>query len=252
MVYAYACGPPQCGTSYVRVMRQDPSSGQWSQVGQDITISQLAAVGAYAGQSVIDSIHLSPDGNTMAIGGPYSPPDGKVVVYVLSGGLWVQKGQELLGTRIEGYWVPSGSFGSSVSMSDDTDTLVVGDQTQSYDPNMVFFDRWVGDPGYDTTMQMSSIGAVYVFQFVGGVWVLEWSYMNTQGGAVQWLGSSVQVSGDGSRFVVSAPRYGGASQRGWVAVFQRDAGGGNWTMLGQPMIGPMVRDMWGVSVSMSR
>ena len=89
----------------------------WSQIGQDI---DGEAANDYSGNSV----SLSSDGNTVAIGaygndgnGTFS---GHVRVYKNTGGSWSQLGNDINGEAANDY------SGWSVSLSDDGNTVAIG------------------------------------------------------------------------------------------------------------------------------
>jgi hypothetical protein len=101
-------------SGHVRVYRLVGSS--WTQLGQDID-------GEAAGDGAGRSVSLSSDGNTVAVGAPYSiigSNSGHARVYRLVGSSWTQLGQDIDG-EAAGDW-----SGYSVSLSSDGNTVAVG------------------------------------------------------------------------------------------------------------------------------
>jgi hypothetical protein len=89
-----------------------------------VVSQKLVPTGTQAWQG--QSVSLSGDGNTAIVGGPYAPVDGASWVYTRgSGGGWSPSPSELVGTPGVGAG-HQGSQGSSVSLSYDGDTAIVG------------------------------------------------------------------------------------------------------------------------------
>ena len=109
------------------------SGGSWS---LQATLSAQGLVAPCAGCSATfgSSVALSADGETALVGASTDtcPNCGAVVAFVRSGGSWVQQGPALRPTdeTIDNGpgKVPYGGFGSSVSLSADGNTAVVGDR----------------------------------------------------------------------------------------------------------------------------
>ena len=91
--------------------------GSWDQLGGDI-------VGKKAGDKSGESVSLSEDGRTVAIGAPYSDDGGtergRVSVHTLHEDNWVQLGEDILGE------ITYDHSGSSVSLSADGRTVAIG------------------------------------------------------------------------------------------------------------------------------
>jgi hypothetical protein len=99
------------------------SSGVWSQQG-----SKLVGTGALgsAGQGI--SVALSADGNTAIVGGPGdSSRAGATWVFTRFSDVWSQQGSKLVGTGAVG----SAGQGSSVALSADGNTAIVGGYSDS-------------------------------------------------------------------------------------------------------------------------
>ncbi len=94
------------------------SAGAWSQQGGKLVGSGASG---HSGQGF--SVSLSADGSTAIVGGPNDASDlGAAWVFTRSGGVWKQQGAKLVGTGATG----SAGQGSSVAVSGDAGTLVVG------------------------------------------------------------------------------------------------------------------------------
>src|SRR6516164_9269115 len=106
--------------------------------------SKLVGINALGPASQGWSVALSGDGNTAIVGGREDDSGtGAAWVFTPSGGVWAQQGSKLVGTGAVG----NANQGSSVALSDDGNTAVVG------------------GPG-----DHSHAGAVWVFTRSGGAW----------------------------------------------------------------------------------
>ncbi len=165
------------------------SVGIWS-VGTNVTRP------SYAGNFGI-SVSLSHDGNTLVVGddaGDGGP--GSATVYTRSAGMWS------VGTnvnRLTGAPGGGGDFGTSVSLSQNGNTLVVGDD---------------GGGNFD--------GSATVYTRSGGTWSAGTSVNRPSGAA--YFGRTVSLSQDGRDLVVGD--YGGGGGPGSVNVYTRS--GGTW------------------------
>ena len=115
--------------SYVYVYERGVG-GTWSQLGQAITSTGDVELGY--------SVSISGDGSIISASA-ISDGNGKVYVYELVSGNWVQKGQTLEGSHV------GESFGFSIDLSSDGDVLVVGspfNNTNGYDSGQVKVYNW--------------------------------------------------------------------------------------------------------------
>ena len=119
---------------------------------------------------------------------------------------------------------PNDEFGSSVSVSADGATAVVG------------------APGVS-----SGAGAAYVFTKSSGTWSLSTTLQATGGAPGDQFGYSVSVSGDGTTAVVGA--YGVSGYRGAAYVVTRSGSG--WSSSATLGTGSAANDYFGTSVSVS-
>jgi len=108
---AGGCLDPNGGTNrgYVRVYRY---SSSWSQLGDLNGLTDYALFG--------NSVSLSSDGNTLAVGSPqYNSAAGMVEVFKFSGSTWTQIGSDIIGPA-------TSVLGASVSLSSDGRAVACG------------------------------------------------------------------------------------------------------------------------------
>jgi len=189
------------------------SGGTWASGGYKVV------GGSYIGTPLQgSSVAISGDGSTLAIGGPIddTAPSGytgigAVWVFTKFGSIWAQDAKLIGAGYVDG---PSGvSQGSSISLSDDGNTLAVG--------------------GYNDN---AGIGATWVFNRSGGVWSQQGSKLVGTGYAVpgsSWQGISVALSANGDTLVVGGPLTNTSTGGTWV--FTRS--GGVWTQQGSKLVG---------------
>ena len=150
------------------------SGGSWSQLGSDIDAEA-------AGDNFGESIALSADGTTLAVGAPMNDGigmnGGHVRVFGFSGGNWNQLGSDIDAEAAYD------NFGESIAISADGNRVVVG------------------AVGNDTTGL--NAGQVRVFDLLMGEWVPAGPDINGEA-ADDEFGRSVGISDDGSRIVVGA------------------------------------------------
>ncbi|MEA2162402.1 MAG: hypothetical protein QOK37_529 [Thermoanaerobaculia bacterium] len=92
--------------------------GVWTQQG-----SKLVGSGAIGNANQGASVALTPDGNTLAVGGLQdNGGTGATWAFARSNGFWTQQGSKLVGTAVDG----NKDQGSSVALSSDGKTLGVG------------------------------------------------------------------------------------------------------------------------------
>ena len=167
--------------------------------------AELTATDGAAGDYFGESIAVS--GNTVVVGAPQhtvgsNSTQGAAYVFVQSGGTWSQHAEL---TASDGGAFDE--FGSSVAA--DGNTVVVG-------------------AGWRTVGSNNSQGAVYVFVESGGTWSQQAELTASDGGAYNYFGRSVALSG--SMVVVGAPGYptvGSNVAQGAAYVFTQS--GTNWS-----------------------
>lgn len=184
------------GAVYVFV-RED---GVWAQ--QAYVKASNPGSGDYFGQS----IRLSADGNTMAVGaatedsgatgvngdqtGDATMDSGAVYVFTRVGPTWSQ--QAYLKASNPGW---GHSFGGSLALSRDGDTLAVGAGGET--------SRATGIDGDQTDNSALNAGAVYVFMREGGAWAQQ-AYVKASNTEAGDAFGSVSLSGDGDTMAVGA------------------------------------------------
>ncbi|HXX65105.1 MAG TPA: T9SS type A sorting domain-containing protein [Bacteroidota bacterium] len=175
----------------------------WSQQG-----AKLVGTGSVGSAHQGQSVALSPDGNTAALGGPLdSAGTGAVWVFVKLNGAWTQQGAKLVGLGSIGH----AEQGQSVSLSSDGNTLLVGGSNDS-----------------------SGAGAAWVFTRSAGAWKQGGAKilaLSAIGSASQ--GTSVSISADGNTAIVGGPYDSVASGAVWA--FARTAG--SWNQVGSRLSG---------------
>jgi hypothetical protein len=155
------------------------------------------------------SVALSADGNTALVGAPIEGNWlGAAWVFTRSGSTWTQQGAKL--TPADGVGVNVG-FGSSVALSADGNTALVGGR---YDSN------W--------------LGAAWVFTRSNSTWTQQGPKL-TGGGATAYcqFGESVALSADGNTALAGAL----ANDSGVGAVWAFTRSGSTWNQQGEKLTG---------------
>ena len=169
---------------------------------------KLVGTGAVGAAAQGWSVALSGDGNTAIVGGfDDNSRLGAAWVFTRAGGVWSQQGTKLVG----GSAVGSPNWGSSVALSGDGNTAIVG------------------GPGDN-----NGTGAVWVFTRAGGVWSQQGARLvgsGAVGNANQ--GWSVALSGDGNTAIVGGQDDNNGGGAAWV--FTR--AGGVWSQQGAKLVG---------------
>jgi hypothetical protein len=178
------------------------SGGVWAQQGGEL-LGNDAVGNAMQGASVA----ISADGSTAIVGGPGDGGfTGTAWVYIRSGGVWTQQGSKLPNDG-ESF----GGLGTSVSISADGNTAIVGEP-------------------HDGT---GAHGASYVYKRSGGVWAKDGPRLIGTIINGSYEGTSVAVSGDGTTVIVGGPK--GNNFQGAAWVYTR--GALNWVQQGSVLVG---------------
>jgi len=182
------------------------SNGVWTQQGP-----KLVGEGAIGFAQQGSSVSLSGDGNTAIMGG-FSDNGGVGATWVFTRlqGVWSQQGPKLVGTGGLG----AARQGSSVSLSGDGNTAIVGGSGDNPSP------------------PLNPVGAAWVFTRSNGVWgQLQAKLVGTGAKSNALQGSSVSLSDDGDYAMLGGPsddrdsESGRAAGAAWVFVkFARTAG----------------------------
>jgi len=220
--YTVAIGAPENGPSRGHVRIYNFNGSSWNQLGQDID-------GEENGDESGNSVSISDDGNTVAIGARYSDGDcnncngydyGHVRIYNWNGNSWNQLGQDLDGEN------PYDMFGYSVSLSSDGNTVAIGG------PN---------NPGNNGS-SWSDAGHVRIYNYNGSSWYQLGD--DIDGFSANYrMGYSVSLSSDGNTVAIGAA---GADK-----VYIYSYNGSSWVQLGQELNGEAYMDGSGESVSLS-
>jgi hypothetical protein len=248
--------PNEEGATYVFT----ESNGVWTQQARLVGTTSVQTETGVADQGV--SVALSSDGNTLVFGAPHEGGDdtGAAYVFTRSNGVWTQQAR-LVGTDANGLVVHAGEQGTSVALSGDGNTLMVGAPFDSKNAGAEYVytlsngvwtqqARLIGtgaNGAVDATgMQGQSValssdgntaaagaysnshGAAYVFTRSNGVWTQQTIFSDTN---VEALGYSLSLSSDGNTLAAGAPNYkngpGGGTGQGETYVFTRS--NGLWT-----------------------
>ena len=153
------------------------------------------------------SVALSADGNTALIGGPGDNNSlGAAWVFTRTGGVWTQQGAKLIATEEKGL----GGFGSSVALSEDGNTALIGGATDDVD-----------------------VGAAWVFTRSGGGWTQQAKLTDGEASSFGLFGSSVALSGDGNTALIGSPGASGGFGAAWVFTRSGEA----WIQNETPLVG---------------
>lgn len=185
-----------------------------AQLGQDLN-------GEQPRDGMGNSVSMNAKGDRVAIGLPNSLNfSGSARVYQWSGTRWEQMAQTLEGAQTGAF------FGISVSLSRSGDRLAVGA---------------FGHEGQS--------GQVRVYEWAEDRWQQIGQALNG-GPGPEWSGSSLSLSGDGSRVAIGAPRSSSNGElSGLVRIY--DLVGNSWALAGQAIEGKAAGDQSGSSVALS-
>jgi Divergent InlB B-repeat domain len=232
-------GPVEFGAGAAWVFTRSGST--WTQQGNKLT--GTAGFGS--------SVALSADGNTALIGGR---SENRAWVFTRSGSTWTQQGNNLTGSDEVG----DGLFGSSVALSSDGNTALIGGDydnggvgaawvftrsgsTWTQQGNKLTPSDEIGDGGFGSGVALSSdgntaliggptdngVGAMWVFTRSGSTWVQQGNKLTPSDEiGYGYFGFSVALSSDGNTALI-----GGAGA--WV--FTRS--GSTWTQQGNKLTG---------------
>ena len=177
------------------------SGETWTQQGGKLT-------GKEGGGFFGDSVALAADGNTALIGAPSG--FGAAYVFTRSGSTWTQQGAKLTGTGETG----KGSFGTSVALSEDGDTALIGRPC-------------------DYIEAENCLAAAWVFTRSGSTWTQQGAKLTGTGETAESrFGESVALSGNGNTALIGNPTEG--ERHGAAYVFTRS--GPTWTQQGGKLV----------------
>jgi hypothetical protein len=205
-------------SGHVRVFKND--NNNWIQIGTDID-------GKEAEDNFGESVSLSLDGSTVAIGAPYNSDigvySGYARVYENQLGTWVKVVQDIIGESL------LDRLGESISLSLDGSIIAIG---VPYSDN-----------------NGSNSGHVRVYENQSGTWVQVGQDIDGEV-AGDLSGVSVNLSSDGSMVAIGALfNDNNGSNSGHVRVYENQSG--TWVQVGQDIAGEAADDFSGFSVSLS-
>jgi len=243
--------PPLNISAYVYTV----TSVAWSQQGCGLSANGFpAAEGPVA---------VSADGNTVIQGAPTEAegPDAYSLAWVFtrSGGTWSQQAL-LVGSGVNG-----GSLGTTVALSADGNTAIIGVSGDSNSTGAAWvFTRssgvWsqqgpklvgtgaVGAAGQGGAVALSGdgntailgglndnneVGATWVFTRSNGVWTQQAKLVGTGAVGAAGQGSSLALSGDGNTAIVGGPGDNNSAGAAWVFT----GSGGQWSQQGDKLVG---------------
>ncbi len=204
-----------------RVRAYNLIGGSWIEIG-----NALDMTGENTGDNAGNSVAISSDGLTIAMGEPYwsgVTGPGRVRVYNFTGGSWTPIGgsDDMIGAN------PDDEAGYSVAISSDGLTVAMG------------------EPGWN-----SDFGRVRVYNFTGGSWTAIGGDQDMTGTNLDdEAGWSVAISSDG--LTIAMGEFGWNYDSGRVRVYNLT--GGSWIEIGgdQDMTGENFGDQAGNSVAIS-
>jgi len=194
------------------------SISKWNQIGSDISNSN-------GNDNFGQSVSLSSDGNTVAVGAPNVDNVGNVIVYEISGSVWIQKGGDISSNTTNDASL-SLLFGQTVSMDSSGNRVAIGA------PNME-----------------NAAGKVRVYEYSGNAWNQLGGDING-GSAGELSGIAIDMNSDGTIVAIGASSNGSnGTSSGKVRVYEYN--GNTWTQLGNDMNGQQAQENFGGSVSLS-
>jgi uncharacterized delta-60 repeat protein len=178
-----------------------------------------------------NSVALSADGNTMAIGAPLNDGNGNdaghVKVYEWDGTTWLQKGADIDGESGEN------QLGTSVSLTSNGNVLAIG---------VIYGNGNQAVSGYTR---------VYAWNSISGGWVQKGSDINGEA-TFDYSGASVSLSSDGNIIAIGAYENDGNDENsGNVRVYVWNTTTSEWEQRGGNINGEATFDYSGKSVSLS-
>lgn len=193
--------------------------------------------GTNAGDAFGSKIVISENGNYIAVASPRNDSNGnnsgKVTVYQNTNGGWTAYGAPILGINQPstiGGSIFASTFGEGLSMSEDGQTIAIGNSNSSAGPG-------------------NFSGQTQVFRYTNGSWLQLGGNINgnTLGEA---CGGNVSLSADGNTLVVGSASYDFPSENTGRATIYKFTNN-NWNQFGQRLSGFQVNEFFGVRTSMS-
>ena len=192
------------------------NGGTWT---QQAYVKSEAAPTATGGDQFGYSVALNADGNTLAVGvydeggssrGINGPIDamrngsGAAYVFTRAGGTWTRQAYIKTWNAEQG-----DSWGVSVALSDDGNTLAMGSIDEDCACTGVHTTPATGDGDRQSD---ASVGAAAVFTRTGPTWTQQAYVKPSNSGANDWFGVRLVLSGDGNTLAIGAQNEDSAAQ----------------------------------------
>ena len=210
------------GTNSGTVSVYENINGTWTQKGQQMTGDFALAFFGY-------DVKLTPDGSKVLVGAANNnflsslPEEGYFKIFEYQSNNWIQIGGTVYGS-------PAEFFGYRVSMSDDGNTVAVGEP----------FDE-------DNEIQYGNSGKVQVFELTNGSWVQKGQDIIGNDGDNF---GQVALSSDGNVLAIGGPNFiGSGIGAGVVRVYKFE--NSLWVQKGNDLNGLNVDDAFGFDLDLS-
>ena len=217
----------QANAGQVRVLEYSVSAQQW------VLLGNTAILGETAGEMIGETVVLSGDGTTVAIGSTKQfPYKGFVRIYRYNAGtkVWTKLGGDLVGVT------DRDRFGAAIAMTYNGDRVAIG------------------APFHDGDDQIRGHTRIFDYISAGNTWIKVGKDLDGVREGDK-SGTSVALSRDGTIVAVGAPtsNVNGAGMRnsGTVTVYQRTSSLEDWVMMGSVIPGTVQNEQSGHSVALS-
>jgi hypothetical protein len=194
-----------------------PSQAQWVQMGNKLIDTEVSDNGCQG-----QTLSISSDGKTLAVGAPSDSTIGAARVYSMSNNQWIQMGGKLIGSGSVGY-----PHQGNVALSSDGKTLAVGGIVDN-----------------------DGIGAVWVYKLSEGKWIQMGSKLVGPGmNGRAFFGCAISLSSDGKTLAIGGTQDNSAAGAVWIYSLS----GEDWVQMGNKLVasGSVGNAEFGTSVSLS-
>ena len=175
------------------------SGTAWTQQGPALSPPSARGVSGFGA-----SVALSADGNTALVGARLAAHTGAAWIFTRAGSIWKRQGTKLTPSDESG----RGGFGSSVALSWDGSTALIGGPSDT--------------PGTDADGNATNVGAAWVFTRAGAPWKQDGAKLTGPGGVAAGFGRTVALSADGATALIGGDQDGGSPAfPGAVWTFER-------------------------------
>jgi hypothetical protein len=184
------------------------SGTTWTQQGPALSPPTASGVSGFG-----SSVALSADGSTALVGARLAGHKGAAWAFTRAGSIWKRQGTKLIASDETG----NGGFGSSVALSSDGTTALIGGPADT--------------PGTDVDGNATNLGAAWIFTRTGSSWHQQGGKLTGVGGVAPGFGRTVALSADGKTALIGGDQDGGAPAfPGAVWTFARS--GSAWKQVG--------------------